>query len=146
MRCFVTEIFIMALAPVPGPFFDFLVSLGFLDFIELLQEFLLALRHMRWNLNLKLHEQVALAVTFQSGHALIGKTYDFPGLSAWFDLKGLFGPVQQREDDPIFEPLRDRAVFEQVSVDPEINTIAWPNGADFAPEFLRELVRPHAVA
>jgi hypothetical protein len=49
-------------------------------------------------------------------------------------------------DGPIFEPLRDPAVFEQVSVDPEINTIAWPNGADFAPEFLRELVRPHAVA
>lgn len=49
-------------------------------------------------------------------------------------------------DGPIFQPLRDPAVLEQVSVDPEINTIAWPNGADFAPEFLRELVRPHAVA
>ncbi len=49
-------------------------------------------------------------------------------------------------DGPIFEPLRDPTVFAQVSVDPEIRTIAWPNGADFAPEFLRDLVRPHAVA
>ncbi len=49
-------------------------------------------------------------------------------------------------DGLIFEPLRDPAVFAQVAVDPEIRTIAWPNGADFAPEFLRELVRPYAVA
>ncbi len=49
-------------------------------------------------------------------------------------------------DGPMFEPLRDPAVFAQVSVDPEVRTIAWPNGADFAPEFLKELVRPHAVA
>jgi hypothetical protein len=61
---------------------------------------------------------------------------------------GLRGEVDLAEelDGPIFEPLRDPAVFAQVAVDPEIHTIAWPNGADFAPEFLRDLVRPHAVA
>jgi hypothetical protein len=61
---------------------------------------------------------------------------------------GLSGEVNLAAelDGPIFEPLRDPAMFAQVSVDPEINTIAWPNGADFAPEFLRKLVRPHAVA
>lgn len=36
----------------------------------------------------------------------------------------------------MFEPLRDPAFFAQVSVDHELGTVVWPNGADFAPEFL----------
>ena len=40
---------------------------------------------------------------------------------------------------PIFEPLKDVNLFQQVTVNSETNTIEWPNGADFAPEFLREL-------
>ena len=46
----------------------------------------------------------------------------------------------------VFAPLRDPALFAQVTVDSDIHTIAWPNGADFAPEFLRQLVRHHAAA
>ncbi len=42
---------------------------------------------------------------------------------------------------PVFEPVRDRAVFVQVAVDGECGTIVWPNGADFAPEWLYEAVR-----
>jgi hypothetical protein len=38
----------------------------------------------------------------------------------------------------IFEPLRDEAFFAQVVFHPELHTLVWPNGADFAPEFLRE--------
>jgi len=38
----------------------------------------------------------------------------------------------------VFEPLRDPAFFGQVRVNEETNTIEWPNGADFAPEFLYE--------
>lgn len=38
---------------------------------------------------------------------------------------------------PVFAPLRDPALFRQVTVDPVSRTIAWPNGADLAPEFLR---------
>jgi hypothetical protein len=46
----------------------------------------------------------------------------------------------------IFEPLVDARFFAQLRVDPELHTIAWPNGADFAPEFLHERVRSQAAA
>lgn len=42
---------------------------------------------------------------------------------------------------PIFEPLQDTETFKQFHVDPEFHTLAWPNGADFAPEFLHRNVR-----
>jgi len=39
----------------------------------------------------------------------------------------------------VFEPLKELAFFQQVFLNPETNTIEWPNGANFAPEFLYEL-------
>jgi hypothetical protein len=36
----------------------------------------------------------------------------------------------------VFESLRDPAEFARFSVDPELNTIVWPNGADLAPEYM----------
>ncbi|MCO5182463.1 MAG: DUF2442 domain-containing protein [Anaerolineae bacterium] len=41
----------------------------------------------------------------------------------------------------VFEPLQEAAYFRQVTINPETKTIEWPNGADFAPEFLYELGR-----
>ncbi|MFN8494934.1 MAG: DUF2442 domain-containing protein [Caldilineaceae bacterium] len=38
-----------------------------------------------------------------------------------------------------FEPLKALNLFRQVYVNLETGTIEWPNGADFAPEFLYEL-------
>jgi hypothetical protein len=40
---------------------------------------------------------------------------------------------------PVFQPLKDVQVFSKVSVDPELETVVWPNGADLAPEFIKEL-------
>ena len=40
---------------------------------------------------------------------------------------------------PVFEPLKDPVVFSCVRLDPVCGTVVWPNGADFAPEFLRDL-------
>lgn len=36
----------------------------------------------------------------------------------------------------VFEPLKDLALFKLFKVDQELGTVVWPNGADFAPEFL----------
>ena len=42
----------------------------------------------------------------------------------------------------MFEPLRQEALFGELSLDKELATIVWPNGADFAPEFLYQKLRP----
>ncbi len=50
------------------------------------------------------------------------------GASGTVDLSSrLFGPV--------FEPLRDPALFSQAQVD-EYGAVCWPNGADLAPDAL----------
>lgn len=41
----------------------------------------------------------------------------------------------------LFEPLKDRKLFEQFAVHPDFHTLCWPNGADIAPEFLYEKTR-----
>lgn len=37
---------------------------------------------------------------------------------------------------PVFEALREKSLFSQLNVDPELATISWPNGADLAPEYI----------
>ncbi|MGB5452022.1 MAG: DUF2442 domain-containing protein [Sedimenticolaceae bacterium] len=57
------------------------------------------------------------------------------GVEGEVDLEGeLWGDV--------FEPLKDKARFAAFSLDPELETLVWPNGADFAPEFLYQQLRP----
>ena len=59
------------------------------------------------------------------------------GVEGEVDLKDeLFGEV--------FEPLKDKNFFKKFTLQPEWLTIAWPNGADFAPEFLHSVVQVHA--
>jgi hypothetical protein len=42
---------------------------------------------------------------------------------------------------PMFEPLLAIKQFKRFRVDDEFHTLVWPNGADFAPEFLHDNVR-----
>lgn len=38
----------------------------------------------------------------------------------------------------MFKPLKDEQLFAKAFVDPVSKTVAWPNGADLAPEWLYE--------
>lgn len=42
-------------------------------------------------------------------------------------------------DGPIFEPLKDIPYFKAFTVNRDIDTVTWPNHADFSPEFLYEI-------
>lgn len=47
-------------------------------------------------------------------------------------------------DGPIFQPLRDVSYFKRFRI--EGHTLAWENGADFAPEYLHGLVQAETTA
>jgi uncharacterized protein DUF2442 len=62
-----------------------------------------------------------------------------------------FGDGQEKTVDfspwltgPVFEPLRDENYFRRFFV--EGGTVAWPNGADIAPETLYEAAEAHEAA
>ena len=40
---------------------------------------------------------------------------------------------------PLYQPLRDLAYFRRFQVSKDIDTVVWPNGADFSPDFLYEI-------
>ena len=46
-----------------------------------------------------------------------------------------FRPVLAGE---LFGPLRDLELFNRVSIDEEVHTLVWPNGADFDPATLHD--------
>ena len=49
--------------------------------------------------------------------------------------------LQPHIDGPIFEPLKDLDFFKSFYVNYDIDTVAWPNNADFSPDFLYEIGR-----
>jgi hypothetical protein len=54
---------------------------------------------------------------------------------------GASGEVDLRYElqGEVFEPLKDPSYFATFRV--ALDTVTWPNGADFAPEFLYERIR-----
>ena len=46
-----------------------------------------------------------------------------------------FRPILAGE---LYGPLRDLELFNQVRIDPEVETLVWPNGADFDPATLHD--------
>ena len=48
-------------------------------------------------------------------------------------------------DGPVFEPLKDLTYFRHFQVNHDIDTVVWPNGADFSPDFLYEIGVPLGV-
>jgi hypothetical protein len=69
---------------------------------------------------------------YLSGYTLFLRFSD--GVEGEIDLQGqLYGAV--------FEPLKDPDTFKSFVLHPELRTIVWPNGADFAPEFLHDTLR-----
>jgi hypothetical protein len=66
------------------------------------------------------------------------------GFKIWIRFSdGVEGDVDLSREltGPIFEPLRNVEEFKRFSLHPELRTLVWPNGADLAPEFLREKLR-----
>jgi hypothetical protein len=65
------------------------------------------------------------------------------GYTLWVRLEdGTTGTLslEGKLDGPVFQPLKDKRMFDQVFVHPELHVVAWPNGADLAPEFVYEQV------
>ena len=60
---------------------------------------------------------------------------------------GLTGEIDLESElwGEVFEPLKDVGEFAKLRADLELETIVWPNGADFSPEFLYEKVKQAAL-
>ena len=54
-------------------------------------------------------------------------------------VKGIVS-LSDRLFGPVFEPLKDPVFFAKVQID-EFGAIAWPNGADLAPDALYERLK-----
>lgn len=66
-----------------------------------------------------------------------------------YDLRVVFDDGAVRDlslggqlDGPVFEPLRDPAMFARVEVDRESGTVTWPTGADLDPIVIYEGLPP----
>ncbi len=68
------------------------------------------------------------------------------GYRIWLKFSdGVEGEIDLEQElwGEIFEPLKDKARFSELVLDSEVGTIVWPNGADFAPEFLYQRLCPN---
>ena len=58
---------------------------------------------------------------------------------------GLEGEIDLEQElwGEVFQPLKDKSRFAELALDKELGTIVWPNGGDFAPEFLYQKLCPN---
>ena len=50
--------------------------------------------------------------------------------------------LSEHLDGPVFQPLKDLSYFRRFTVNRDIDTVVWPNDADFSPDFLFEIGEP----
>jgi len=71
------------------------------------------------------------------------------GFRVWLRFAdGLSGEIDLERElwGPVFVPLKDLSEFANLRVEPDFGTIVWPNGADFAPEFLYDELKAALAA
>lgn len=56
------------------------------------------------------------------------------------EVEGVVDIAKLIEFTSVFEPLSDLAYFAQVTVNPDLGTICWDNGADLDPDVLYAIV------
>lgn len=69
------------------------------------------------------------------------------GYTVWARFSdGLHGEIDLTSEleGEVFEPLKDPMFFRSFYLHSDLHTIVWPNGADFAPEFLHYFVQVRA--
>ena len=54
--------------------------------------------------------------------------------------EGIVDIAQLIEFTGVFQPIADSAYFAQVTINPDLGTVYWPNGADIDPDVLYSLV------
>ncbi len=56
---------------------------------------------------------------------------------------GVEGEIDLKDElwGQVFAPLKEREYFRKFRIHPEFHTLTWENEADFAPEFLYDIVK-----
>jgi len=55
------------------------------------------------------------------------------------DRKKKLVDLEQYLEGGVFEPLKNLEYFKLVTLNPDIDTVVWPNNADFSPDFPYEI-------
>lgn len=65
--------------------------------------------------------------SYAGGYTLAIRFED--GRTKWVDLAPYL-------EGPVFEPLKELSFFQRFRLNEDVDTVVWPNDADFSPDFL----------